>query len=197
MKKSLLLFISLIILGLVAYTVAKKAEMGKGSVAEESKEISHDETSDSNAQVANPASVFCEENGGTLEMITGTDGSQFGLCHIQDYACEEWTFYRGECDVEGDALKVRQELIAKGLDLDKSKVVIKKHLGKYIEGSVAPIDSLGGGGYFFAVKEGDNVKVLADGNGVILCSSFADYPNFSSYLVPECYDEVTRQSVIR
>ncbi|KKS59834.1 MAG: hypothetical protein UV27_C0022G0014 [candidate division WWE3 bacterium GW2011_GWA1_42_46] len=136
------------------------------------------------AGMSNPASDNCITKGGTLEIITESDGSQFGLCKY-------------ECDIEGDALKIREALIAKGLDLSKSEIVIKNHLGKYISGSVNPIDEMVGGGYFFAVKEGDIVKVLADGNGSILCSSFKDYPDYSSYLIPECYDEVAGKNITR
>jgi hypothetical protein len=156
------------------------------------------ETNDTNeTKVRNPASVNCTSKGGELKIITETDGSQFGLCQFNDYACEEWAYFRNECDIEGDGQKIRQELIAKGLDLSKSKVVIKQHLGEYIGGSVAPIDAVVGGGYVFAVKEGDTVKVLADGNGAMLCSYFKDYPDFSAYLVPECVDEVTGKTIVR
>ena len=50
------------------------------------------------SQIANPASVFCEENGGTLEIRTAADGSQQGFCLFTDGSeCDEWAFYRGEC----------------------------------------------------------------------------------------------------
>jgi putative hemolysin len=50
------------------------------------------------AGMPNPASVFCEQNGGTLEIITAADGSQSGLCRFPDgSACDEWAYYRGEC----------------------------------------------------------------------------------------------------
>lgn len=46
----------------------------------------------------NPASVFCEENDGVLEIRQDTDGNQFGVCIFKDGSeCEEWSFYRGEC----------------------------------------------------------------------------------------------------
>lgn len=48
-------------------------------------------------QLANPASVFCEENGGTLEIRDTAEG-QVGFCLFEDGSeCEEWAFYRGEC----------------------------------------------------------------------------------------------------
>jgi hypothetical protein len=50
------------------------------------------------SEVANPASAFCEEQGGTVEIRTGEDGSQQGVCMFEDGSeCDEWAFYRGEC----------------------------------------------------------------------------------------------------
>jgi putative hemolysin len=51
----------------------------------------------SNVQIANPASVFCEEHGGKLD-IKDEVGGQVGYCTLPDgKVCEEWAFYRGEC----------------------------------------------------------------------------------------------------
>jgi putative hemolysin len=54
--------------------------------------------------LANPASVYCEEQGGQLEIRTGDDGGQYGVCIFSDGSeCEEWAYYRGECQ-PGDSL---------------------------------------------------------------------------------------------
>ena len=46
----------------------------------------------------NPASLYCEENGNTLEIRAAEDGSQFGVCIFSDGStCDEWAYYRGEC----------------------------------------------------------------------------------------------------
>jgi putative hemolysin len=57
------------------------------------------------ADMPNPASVYCEENGGTLDIRTDeTTGGQVGYCVFSDGSeCEEWAFYRGECS-PGDSL---------------------------------------------------------------------------------------------
>jgi putative hemolysin len=48
--------------------------------------------------MANPASVYCEEQGYTLEMRTGDEGV-YGVCIFPDGSeCEEWAFFRGECE---------------------------------------------------------------------------------------------------
>lgn len=48
--------------------------------------------------MANPASVYCEAQGGRLEMKEDASGGQFALCVFADGSeCEEWAYYRGEC----------------------------------------------------------------------------------------------------
>lgn len=52
--------------------------------------------------LANPASVNCEQHGGTLSIQKRSDGGEYGLCTFEDaYACEEWALYRGDCPVGG------------------------------------------------------------------------------------------------
>jgi putative hemolysin len=54
------------------------------------------------AGMPNPASVYCEEQGGQLEIRTAEDGSQTGYCIFPDGSeCEEWAFFRGECSPGG------------------------------------------------------------------------------------------------
>ena len=56
-----------------------------------------------NNQVANPASVYCKEQSGTLEIRTNEDGSQLGYCIFEDGSeCEEWSYFNGECSPEGE-----------------------------------------------------------------------------------------------
>ena len=52
----------------------------------------------------NPASVYCEQNGNTLEIRTAEDGSQSGICVFPDGStCDEWAYFRGECGPATDA----------------------------------------------------------------------------------------------
>jgi putative hemolysin len=68
---------------------------------EEETEVVIPEEETMNTQIANPASVYCEENEGTLEIRTAEDGSQEGFCLFEDGSeCEEWTFFRGDCNTE-------------------------------------------------------------------------------------------------
>ncbi|MDO8556759.1 MAG: DUF333 domain-containing protein [Nanoarchaeota archaeon] len=48
--------------------------------------------------MANPASVYCAEQGGSLDINTNVDGSQTGYCTLSDNTiCEEWAYFKGEC----------------------------------------------------------------------------------------------------
>jgi putative hemolysin len=63
----------------------------------------NDPTATTQPNMPNPASVYCEEKGYTLETITAADGSQSANCVFPDGSkCDEWAFYRGECK-PGDA----------------------------------------------------------------------------------------------
>lgn len=51
------------------------------------------------SQIANPASTNCIEKGGKLEIVKG-DGGEYGVCTFPDGSkCEEWAFFRGECQI--------------------------------------------------------------------------------------------------
>ena len=50
------------------------------------------------AEIANPASIFCEKKGGTLQIETAEDWGQYWICLFNDGSyCEEWSYFRGEC----------------------------------------------------------------------------------------------------
>jgi putative hemolysin len=50
------------------------------------------------SEIANPASVYCEKQGGKLEIRTAPNGGQTGYCIFANGStCEEWKYYRGEC----------------------------------------------------------------------------------------------------
>jgi putative hemolysin len=60
-------------------------------------EINELETPDSNLNIENPASVFCVDNGGILEIRDGIEG-QVGVCIFPNGSeCDEWEYMRGEC----------------------------------------------------------------------------------------------------
>jgi predicted secreted protein/putative hemolysin len=47
--------------------------------------------------MANPASVSCGQEGGTVEMKKDATGNEYGMCTFKNgTSCEEWALYRGE-----------------------------------------------------------------------------------------------------
>ena len=56
-------------------------------------------TAPAQANMPNPASVYCEQQGHRSEIVTAADGSQSGVCIFpDDSVCDEWAYFRGECD---------------------------------------------------------------------------------------------------
>jgi uncharacterized protein len=52
--------------------------------------------------LANPASQNCAARGGTLKIERRPDGGEYGVCVFTDnYQCEEWAMFRGNCPVGG------------------------------------------------------------------------------------------------
>jgi len=87
-----LLIIILILLFVVSYIFIKLSEK------KEEKFVNNE--SMNNSEIANPASVYCKENNGTLEIRNNEDGSQYGVCKKNGKECEEWKYFRGECKLE-------------------------------------------------------------------------------------------------
>jgi len=64
-------------------------------------EIQVEEQTEEESELANPASVFCEKEGGTIDIRTDEEGNQLGICIFEDGTeCEEWAYFRGECPAE-------------------------------------------------------------------------------------------------
>jgi putative hemolysin len=67
------------------------------AATEEAVQEATQEATQEGAGIANPASVFCAQNGGKLE-IRDEAGGQVGYCIFGDGSeCEEWAYLRGEC----------------------------------------------------------------------------------------------------
>jgi putative hemolysin len=57
------------------------------------------------SNLPNPASVYCEENGGQLEMRQDASGGVQGICIFPDGSeCDEWAYYRGECSPASESV---------------------------------------------------------------------------------------------
>ena len=56
-------------------------------------------TATPNADMPNPASVYCEEHGGTVDLRQDASGGVAGICVFPDGSeCDEWAYFRGECE---------------------------------------------------------------------------------------------------
>lgn len=65
-------------------------------------------------QLANPASVYCQQQGGRLDIVD-TPGGQQGMCVLPSgLRCEEWSFFRGECGPEGTGVDLQLESLFLG-----------------------------------------------------------------------------------
>jgi len=64
-------------------------------------------------ELANPASVYCEEQGGKLE-IRDMDKGQVGICSFDNRECEEWAYFRGECSPEEGNIALKECNISEG-----------------------------------------------------------------------------------
>lgn len=52
--------------------------------------------------LANPASTYCADQGGDLQIKTLPSGGEYGVCYFDDNRqCEEWAMYSGDCPIGG------------------------------------------------------------------------------------------------
>jgi uncharacterized protein len=70
------------------------------------------ETNTPQANMPNPASVYCKEQGYRSEIRAASDGNQTGYCVFSDGSeCDEWMYYRGECGPSGSSPQPTPEII--------------------------------------------------------------------------------------
>lgn len=84
-------------------------------------------------QLANPAAVYCEEQGGNIEIKTFENGER-GFCFFQDDSrCDEWDFFRGDCQ-EGQ-LKIETLKEGTGRLIDNGDVAVVHYTGTLSDGT--------------------------------------------------------------
>ena len=108
------------------------------------------------AGLPNPASVHCEEVGGTLDIRTGPDGGQVGYCTLPDKTvCEEWALLRNECTPKNNTEPVACTMEAK-LCPDGSSV---GRSGPKCEFAPCPVDKNSGEDFRnLNIKEGEQIS---------------------------------------
>lgn len=101
----------------------------------------------------NPASVHCEEVGGTLEIRTDARGGQVGFCTLPDKSvCEEWSLLRNECTLNSEYFLY--------LNIKPGDTI----------SSPLKITGESGGGWFF---EGSFPVMLVNWDGLIIAEGLA------------------------
>lgn len=85
------------------------------------------------AQIANPASVYCAEQNGKLEIRKDKEDNEYGVCIFPNGGeCEEWTFYRNECVSWDETIKIlnsgQMARIRQVSDLEEVKLENAKEL---------------------------------------------------------------------
>lgn len=136
----------------------------------------------------------------TKQMV-GSDKDEHGCIGSAGYS---WCESKNKClriFEEGCPTKDDNELIKTALfdkngwkETDGITVTVSTNDGKYASGGAT---AQGGGGYFFAVKDNNEWVIVADGNGVIPCSSLEKYPDYPKTLIPECWDEERQENIKR
>ena len=85
------------------------------------------------ANMPNPASVYCEQQGNKLEIQTAADGSQSGICVFPDGStCDEWAYFRGECGL------VAQESQTPAILADETSTSSSNDIGENASGGYMP-----------------------------------------------------------
>ena len=93
-----------LIWALIGLAAAALTACGTGGAAPQETEVVSEEAPPEEAVIgmANPASVYCEENGGKVDLRQDASGGVAGICVFADGSeCDEWAYLRGECKPGG------------------------------------------------------------------------------------------------
>ena len=75
--------------------------------------------------MANPASVFCVQNGGKSEIRKDPKGGEIGYCVFTDKSeCEEWSFQRGECKPGAATVQIAAKDNGKTVNAAKGNIIV-------------------------------------------------------------------------
>ena len=81
--------------GWVMLMMYRSSNVDLEAVNEEPAEEATEETAEPVVGIANPASVYCEEQGGTITIVKDEEGNESGVCKLADGTeVEEWEYYR-------------------------------------------------------------------------------------------------------
>lgn len=100
-KKNLFILLALVLVVFIAvlviFSALNKKNLAPNNQNQNSGKNNNQEDNQGKIGSANPASVYCQENGGRLENREFFQG-QKGFCIFDDGSeCDEWEFFRNEC----------------------------------------------------------------------------------------------------
>lgn len=147
------------------------------------------------------ASPVSQQSGSSSSQLVGGDEDEHGCKGSAGYSwCEAkkkcLRVFEEGCPQANDSELIKQALFKKNnwTDDGSMTLTVSTNDGKYASGGVT---AEGGGGYFYAAKVNDAWKIVADGNGVILCTNLTAYPDYPKTLISECFDEASNKSIKR
>jgi len=98
---SMAFFILFLASGILLAGCSSPKESAAENISKEMSQTQVQQPEQEAPQIANPASVFCKEHNGTLEIRNDEKGGQVGYCILyQGIECEEWSYYQGKCPVK-------------------------------------------------------------------------------------------------
>jgi len=115
------------------------------------------------SQLANPAAVYCEEQGGTLDGRVFSAGAM-GFCLFEDGSeCNQWEFYRGECQKGNLKIEVLEQ--GTGEVIEEGDTAIVHYTGTLLDGT--KFDSSLDGGIPFSFLLGAGRVITGWEKGVL------------------------------
>jgi putative hemolysin/predicted secreted protein len=106
------------------------------------------------SSIANPASTFCVQNGGKLEIRKDAKGGEVGYCIFPDKSeCEEWAFMRGECKPGAKPIIVTKAENGKTIEIAKGSTLVVTLQG-----------NPGSTGYLWGLEAGNDTVLKPQGD---------------------------------
>ncbi|MGA1823986.1 MAG: DUF333 domain-containing protein [bacterium] len=134
--------------------------------------------------MANPAAVYCIENGGNHIIETDAQGNQYGICVFADGSeCDAWEFYRGECYPLPSWLSqliatLEQEPVAN----PPAKIIRYTYHDSIV--------------YFVPQKCCDFPSILYDDQGTVLCNPDGGFTGRGDGRCPDFFSARTNEKII-
>ncbi len=194
--KKLLLFSTIFLISGLAFTGCLRQQLSKLPAKTEQ----NDETIETVNQVKETPTTEEQETTmvGNDEDEHGCKGSAgYQWCEQKQKCIRPW---EETCETKQDDEENIQQALRNKHEWseDEMKITVSEIRGNYASGGAVPNSDIpAGGGFFFAAKVDEQWKIVADGNGAIMCSSLKDYPDFPNDMIPECYNEDTGKVVKR